>query len=555
MISGRREIGEIAYFTMEVGLESDMHTYSGGLGVLAGDTLRSFADLGVPAVGVTLLNKEGYCSQSLDGQGRQTDTSDEWNPEDFLERLSTTAAVEIEGEEVSIGVWKREVESTEGSFVPIFFLDTDMESNEEKFRDVTSSLYGGDDRYRLSQEIVLGIGGVRILDELGYQVEKYHLNESHSSLLALELLKRNDMNPDSVRDQCVFTTHTPVASAHDKFPYDLVEEVLGDYVSIETLKELSQEDGLHMTVLALNLSGYVNAVSKRHGEVSQEMFPEYSIDSITNGIHTEKWVSEAFGKIYDDQLPGWRRDPYKLKHAVRIPKEEIWQAHLSEKEKLIGAVNENTDVEMNSMVFTIGFARRAAPYKRADLFFYDTDRLIRMAKESGDFQVLFAGKAHPRGDKSKEMIEKVTSHIRELGDDIKMAYLEDYDMKWGALLTSGVDLWLNTPERGREACGTSGMKAALNGVPQLGTLDGWWIEGHLEGVTGWRIGGEPGEETDDAYGKDSADLYEKLEESIIPCFYADRKDWVQVMRNSIAFNASYFNSHRMVKEYLLNAYF
>lgn len=554
MIKIPQEFDTVAYFSMEIGLESDMRTYSGGLGVLAGDTLRTFADLNINAVGVTQINSKGYNRQVLDENGNQIDSPDEWNPEDFLERLPETTTVKIGGEDVKIGVWRREIESPEGFTVPILFLDTDLEENKERFRDITSRLYGDDRRYRLSQEIVLGIGGARILDELGYNIDKYHMNESHSSLLSLELLKKQDMDREKVKDLCVFTTHTPEGSAHDEFSYGLVEEVLGDFVSISELKELSQEESLHMSLLALNLSGYSNAVSKRHGEVSKQMFPEYSIDSITNGVHPPTWVSESFAEVYDEWVPGWRSDPYKLKHAVGIPEEEIWEAHLSEKEKLIDAVNNNSEVEMNDRVFTIGFARRAAPYKRADLIFQDTDRLVQIAKEKGDFQVIFAGKAHPQGEKSKEMIGRVTGHIRELKEDIKMTYLQGYDMDWGALLTAGVDLWLNTPERGREACGTSGMKAACNGVPQLSTLDGWWIEGHLEDVTGWKIGLEPEETPENAYQTDSKDLYEKLEEYIMPCFYADRKKWVRIMRNAIAFNASYYHTHRMVGEYLVNAY-
>lgn len=550
--------GKIAYFTMEIGLEPDMKTYSGGLGILAGDTMRSFADLEIPAVGVTQLNDKGYGSQELDEEGNQTYSTDEWNPKEFLELLDLRTTVKIENTNIKIRAWKREVESFRDYTVPVLFLDTNFDENEEKFRDITSRLYGGDQRYRFWQEIVLGIGGVRILKKLGYDIEKYHMNESHSSLLTLELLKNHDMDKETVKDLCVFTTHTPEGSAHDEFSYDLVKEVLGEYIPISVLKDLSKEDRLHMTILALNLSSYVNAVSKRHEEVSREMFPDYYIESITNGVHIPTWVSKSFQEIFDEHAPGWRKDPYKLKHAVRIPEDEIWEAHLEEKEKLIDQVNLEADKELNSRVFTVGFARRATPYKRADLLFRDKKKLLKIAREGGDFQVLFTGKAHPKGEASKEMISKIVSLIKEVSEDIKMAYLEDYDIEWAKLLTSGVDLWLNNPERGREACGTSGMKAACNGIPQLGTLDGWWIEGHLEDVTGWKIGLDPDEEIEEDENIneiDASDLYEKLDEYILPCFYADKKKWITIMKNAIAYNASYFNTHRMVREYVLNAYF
>ncbi|MFP4005977.1 MAG: alpha-glucan family phosphorylase [Candidatus Hadarchaeia archaeon] len=545
---------QIAYFTMEIALDNRMNTYSGGLGVLAGDTMRSFADLQIPTVGVTQINSEGYCDQKIDEGGKQIDSAESWNPSEFLEPLSSEISLKIGGEEVKVGGWKKTVEGENGYEIPMIFLDTNIEENSEKFKKITKRLYGGDQEYRLMQEVVLGIGGVRFLNELNYEVDIYHINESHSSLLALELLKNSDMDLEYVRDRCVFTTHTPEGSGHDKFSYDLVERVLGDYISIETLKEISREDNLHMTELALNLSGYINAVSKRHGEVSESMFPGYEIDAITNGVHIPRWVSDSFRAVYDEYLPGWRKDPFKLKHAIRIPDDEIWEAHLKEKDRLIDYVNDNAEVEMNDRVFTIGFARRAAPYKRADLIFHNPDRLVQIAKEVGDFQVLFAGKAHPQADMSKKIIKSVYNKTKDLKEDIKMAYLENYDLRLGALLTFGVDLWLNNPERGREACGTSGMKAACNGIPQLGTLDGWWIEGHIKDVTGWKIGLEPEEKADNADEVDSNDLYEKLEEKVIPRFYTNKKGWIKTMKSCISFNASYFNTHRMVREYFLNAY-
>lgn len=555
MASSENKTERVAYFTMEIGLESEMSTYSGGLGILAGDVVRSFADLETPAVCITQLNRKGYCKQKLNDEGDQIDSPDEWNHEKFLEKLPVRASVQVEGREVKVSAWRRYIEGDEGFTVPVIFLDTNLEENDERDRRITDRLYGGGQRYRLAQEIVLGIGGARILKELGYRIRKYHMNEGHSALLTLELLKEHDMNHDPVRELCAFTTHTPVAGGHDEFSYDLVKEVLGDLVPLETLKKLSSEDCLHMTILALNLSGYHNAVSKRHEEVSGDIFPDHSFDSITNGVHVPTWTSESFEEVYDEHLPGWRSNPSKLRHATRVPGPKLWEAHQKEKGKLIDLVNERKDIGMSEDILTLGFARRAAPYKRADLMFYDIEKLTKISEEAGDFQAIFAGISHPKVESGKELIREIYQYAEELRDRIKIAYLEDYDMNMGKIMTSGSDVWLNNPDRPREACGTSGMKAALNGVPQLATLDGWWIEGHLEGKTGWSIGPSPrqdGEEYSDE--EDAKNLYNKLENSVIPKFYEDRDGWIELMRNSISFNGAHFSSRRMVQEYISNAY-
>ncbi len=545
-----------AYFSMEIGIDPRMHTYSGGLGVLAGDTIKSFAKLEIPVVGITQLNKKGYCRQELDENGNQIDYSNEWGPDEFLEPISVDTKVKIEGKDVKLGVWKKEIKSPFSEFfVPIFFLDTDLPENEERYKDITDRLYLGDRRYRFFQEVVLGIGGFRVLRELGFNnIQKYHLNESHSSLLTLELLKENEWDLEKVRRLCTFTTHTPEKSGHDVFSYELVSDVLKDYISIPELKKLSKEESLDMTLLALAISGYANAVSKKHREISNKMFPDYQIDSITNGVYVPGWVSEEFENIYDRYLSGWRKVPYKLRQAVEIPKGEVWDAHQKEKEKLIDYVNSNTSQKMNEQTFTVGFARRATPYKRADLIFSDLDRLEEVAKTTGPFQIIFGGKAHPHDFGGKEIINEIFENKRKLENDIKVVYLENYEMDLAKLLTSGVDVWLNTPERGREACGTSGMKAACNGIPQLSTLDGWWIEGHIEDFTGWKIGPEPSEEVENSAERDSFDLYKKLKDVIIPCFYSEREKWTEIMLNSISVNASYFHTDRMVEEYVRNSY-
>jgi len=551
---------KIAYFSMEIGIDSRIPTYSGGLGVLAGDTLKSCADLKVPVVGITLLYKKGYYYQKLDERGNQIELPVQWTPSDFLELLPEKINVKIENRDVIVQAWQYNLESVDGrnTTVPILFLDTDISENSNYDRSLTDKLYGGDEKYRLAQEIILGIGGVHILRKLGYNsIKKYHMNEGHASLLVLELLRElkkqedSSLDFDAVRDMCVFTTHTPVPAGHDKFSYDLVKNVLGEFLPIDVLKMLAGEKNFNMTLLALNSSKYINGVAKKHGEVSREMFPNYSIDSITNGIHSYSWASESFRKLYDKYIPGWTKDPFTLRYTISIPKTEIWNVHLEAKKNLIDYVNKETNAGMDYETFTIGFARRASTYKRADLLFFDNHRLVNISK-IGKIQIIFAGKAHPKDIPGKEIIKKIFSHIHNLKTDIKIAYLEDYNIELGKMITSGVDLWLNTPLKPREASGTSGMKASLNGVPNFSVLDGWWIEGCIEGITGWSIGTKLAEENSDK--KDAEDLYAKLENIIIPMFYKYREQWLNIMQYSIAFNASFFNTHRMVHQYVLNAY-
>jgi len=550
----------IAYFSMEIGLDSRIPTYSGGLGILAGDTLRSFADLKVPVVAVTLLHGKGYFYQKLDATGSQTELPIQWTPSDFLELLPDKITVEIENRTVTVQAWQYNLKSVdENYFIPILFLDTDIPANTDYDRTLTDYLYGGDDKYRLAQEVVLGLGGVRMFRKLGYtDIKKYHMNEGHASLLILELLRENKRNEermfnfDVVRNLCVFTTHTPVPAGHDKFSYDLVRNTLGDFFPLDVLKTLGGEENFNMTLLALNLSEYINGVAKKHGEISREMFPGYPIDSITNGVHPYTWASESFRKLYNKHIPGWTKDPFTLRHIISIPETEMWNAHMEAKKKLIDYINKESNAGMDYETFTIGFARRASTYKRAGLLFFDVARLIDISRKTGKIQIVFAGKAHPKDIPGKELIKRIFEYIHKIKNDIKIVYLENYDMELGKMVTSGVNLWLNTPLRPKEASGTSGMKASLNGVPNFSILDGWWIEGCIEGVTGWSIGGKSIEENSSE--KDAQDLYKKLENIIIPMFYRDREQWLNIMRYCVAFNASFFNTHRMVHEYVLNAY-
>ena len=558
----------VAYFSMEIGIDEKIHTYSGGLGVLAGDTIRSAADLRVPMVAVTLLYRKGYFLQKLLPDGWQEEQPSPWAVEELLHEESRRVWVLVEGRTVHLRAWRYNVKGVGGFTVPIYFLDADLPENSEWDRNLTQSLYGGDEHYRLSQEVILGIGGVRMLRALGHEnIRSFHLNEGHAALLTLELLdeeakrgRRRSLSEDdveAVRKQCVFTTHTPVPAGHDKFHIDLARKVIGDRDDFFGLGGILYEGNiLNMTYLALNLSRYVNGVAQKHGEVSRLMFAGYTIEAITNGVHAATWVSEPFRGLFDRYIPLWRQDNFSLRYALSIPREEIWNAHMQAKKRLIGFVNRETGAGMDENTFTIGFARRATTYKRGDLLFQDMEQLRRISSEVGKIQVIYAGKAHPRDQGGKELIKRIFHAGQMLQDNINVAYLENYNMTLGGMITSGVDLWLNTPEPPMEASGTSGMKASLNGVPNLSVLDGWWIEGHIEGLTGWPIG-EPAHGKGDKrdHSLDAPSLYDKLEHAIVPLFYRDRVRFMDVMAYSIAINGSFFNTHRMVQEYVLNAYF
>jgi starch phosphorylase len=546
---------KIAYFSMEIGIDEHIPTYSGGLGVLAGDTLKSCADLNVPIVGLTLLSEKGYFYQEIDVDGNQIELPYNFNINDYLKVLPTKTHVTIEGRTVDIRIWYYSVLGAQGYIVPVFFLDTNLEENSPYDREITKYLYGGDDRYRLAQEIVLGIGGVRAIEALGYRtIDKYHMNEGHAALGTLELYDQLK-DVEKVREQCVFTTHTPVAAGHDQFDLPLARSMIGEILPESLLHEFTFENKLNMTRLALFFSHYVNGVAKKHGEVSRLMFPGYAIDSITNGVHTPTWVCEPFQRLFDKYLQGWHTDPYILRAAFSLDKAEIWAAHMEAKKKLIDFVNGRYNVGMNYDHFTIGFARRQTAYKRPELLISDPQRLTSIAEKAGPIQIIYAGKAHPKDGTGKESIKKIFVAMKTINGKVKIAYIHNYDIAIGKLMTAGVDLWLNTPRRPQEASGTSGMKAAHNGVPQLSTLDGWWIEGRVENITGWAIGTRKSNERESDDDSDRADLYNKLETWIIPKFYKDRDNWIRTMRSCIAINASFFNTNRMIEQYVLNAYF
>jgi len=551
----------IAYFSMEIALANDIPTYSGGLGVLAGDTIRTAADVELPMVAVTLVSRRGYFRQELSPEGDQIEHPDPWEPEANLKLLRAMVAVPMNGRDVWVRAWMYVHESHLTGRIPVILLDTDLASNDPGDRELTHYLYGGDQAYRLRQEVVLGIGGLRMLQALELEVIHYHMNEGHSALLAWELLRRyaypaEDLRPGEspydfprVRSMCTFTTHTPVEAGQDKFPYSLVEDTLDGLADLPVLRSLAGQDNLNMTRLALNLSEYINGVAKRHAEVSARMFPGYQVRAITNGVHPHTWTAAPFARLYDRHLVGWAHQPELLRRAVFLPDEEVRAAHREAKAALIERVQTQTGVTLDPERPIVGFARRMTAYKRPDLLFHDLQRLRSIASNQ-PFQLVLAGKAHPRDEAGKRLIRELHDHMAELADVLPMAFLPNYDMDCALALVSGVDVWLNTPLRPLEASGTSGMKAAFNGVPSLSVLDGWWVEGWIEGVTGWAVG----DSTEASNGNDAEDLYRQLEEAVLPCYYDHPEEWTAIMKNAVGLNASFFNTHRMMGRYATEAY-
>ncbi len=552
-----RKDRKIAYFSMEIGFDARIPNYAGGLGILAGDTLKSCADLRVPIVAVTLLSEQGFFRQELDENGNQTEHPEVWPKEELLEPLDEKVVVSISGRDVVVRGWVHRLEGCTGFEVPIIYLDTDLPTNSEEDRKITNQLYGGDKAHRIAQEVILGVAGYEMLEVLGYTgIEKYHLNEGHGSFMILEMLSDTKIHSHkdvpieqrydfaSVRKKVVFTTHTPVEAGHDHFDPQLVKSIISHSVEQELIDYLLYDGQVNMTHIALNTCDYVNGVAKKHAEISRKMFPRHAISAITNGVHSKTWVSPHLAKVYDKHISDWVKDPSSFRFAEIIPDGELWEGHMEAKRTLVDFVNRTCNADFSPDVFTLGFARRVTPYKRITLMFSDLDRLRSISKDIGKFQIVLAGKAHPNDDAGKDLIRQVFQIKKELAGVVDVVFIPNYNIDIAKMLVSGVDLWVNTPQPPMEASGTSGMKAAHNGVPQFSTLDGWWIEGCLEGMTGWSITSE-----------DATDFYAKLEENIIPTFYNDRPAWIKIMKNSIAFNASQFNTHRMIKDYVIHAYF
>ena len=542
-------MGAVGYFTAEIGLWSELHTYSGGLGVLAGDHVKSAADAEIPLVGVTLLYRKGYGRQHLDKNGIQTETYRDLDPAQHLQDAGMDISLPLDGGELWAKVWRADITGVSGHVVPVYFLDTFHPKNSEKHLDLGLTLYGGDDWVRIRQEYLLGIGGLRLLDKLGHEVDGLHLNEGHCTFALLEMLGKG-WSREELAKRVLFTTHTPVPAGHDRFEWDAVEEVLGDLLPSDA-KQLvidagDPEEGrrISMSHLAVALSGPVNAVSNLNAWVASSMFADQHIAPITNGVHHITWTSPMMGKLFDEQLPGWREDPTKLAHAGKIPTEELTEARGVARKVLRELVQTSTGVRLDKNRLTIGFARRFATYKRANLVFSDLERLREIGADK--IQFVFSGKAHPRDEGGKALIKSIFDSAKDLENEIPVAFLEDYSMATGLAMTGGVDIWLNNPIRPMEASGTSGMKAAMNGVPNCSILDGWWPEGCEHGVNGWAIG-EADDERDDV--RDAKNVLDVIENEVLPAWDEGDEKWCEIMRASIATSAR-FTGARMISDYL-----
>ncbi|GAB4383892.1 MAG: alpha-glucan family phosphorylase [Phycisphaerales bacterium] len=561
---------DIAYFSLEIGLESSIPTYSGGLGVLAGDTIKAAADIGLPMLAVTLLYREGYFQQELDPQGNQTEQPARWNPESMFTLMTPRITVPIDGRDVVVRAFRQNVVGVNGHVVPVYYLDTDFDENDEAARRIAYRLYAGDTDHRIRQECLLGIGGRRIIRAIGHDVGCFHMNEGHACFLTVDLLSeflckhqihqiRYDALAD-VRARCVFTTHTPIPAGHDRFAIERVRAIVGDHPVFHREDLYGESHVLNTTKLALNLSKFANGVARRHGQVSRDMFPGYQIESITNGIHASTWACQPMRDLFDQYVPEWRRRNDELRLVRRVPSDKLWNAHMQAKQELNAYITQHTDtqLQLDPDVFTIVFARRATEYKRMGLLLSDPRRLQRIAETVGPIQIVYAGKAHPHDGVGRDILRQVHETLRHLEGKVRGVFLPNYNIDLARRLVAGCDVWLNNPRPPLEASGTSGMKAAINGIPSLSTIDGWWIEGWVEGVTGWGIGSPDDDirvQKPESMDQRHADeLYDKLEHHVLPRFYNDRQAWINMMYSCIELNGSYFTTERMVREYAQRAY-
>lgn len=596
----------IAYFCAEFGLHASIPIYSGGLGILAGDHFKEGSDLGIPLVGIGLLYQKGYFRQRMGEHGEQHAIEEPFQPESTpLERVvgdgenGSHATVTLDGREVHIGVWRLHIGRSE-----IYLLDTDIEQNHPEDRVLSHQLYSGDQDMRIRQEIVLGIGGVRVLRSLDLAPDVWHANEGHAAFMLLERLR--EMVEDGVpveeaqsriAARTVFTTHTPVAAGHDAFPPDLVDRYFAEYMtklgldrdSFYALGSHPHDDGrFHMSALALRMSDYRNGVSEKHGEVARRMWADLwpsddpdltPIGHITNGVHVPTWIAPGFRDLFDRYLgPDWeilQDDPALWERALDLPDHLVWEAHQECKRRLFTVLRQRAqqrwmddESSANQVVasgtlldrdaLTIGFARRFATYKRSTLLFRDLDRLERLLTDPWrPVQLVFAGKAHPADVPGQQLLAEVYQRAMDSRFGGRIAFVEDYEMNVARDLVSGVDVWLNTPRPPMEASGTSGEKAAINGVPQLSTLDGWWAEGFTR-LNGWAINEAAGSETGaDVEARDVGDvesLYSIIEDEVRPLYYGRDVDgvprgWVRTMKHAIRTGGARFSARRMLKEY------
>ncbi len=596
----------IAYFSAEFGLHHSLPFYAGGLGFLAGDFLKECSDLGVPTVGVGFMYPEGYLHQKVSADGWQM------NESETLDRSHApicrvhdkdgqplTIKVPISERSIYFEVWKAQI-----GRVPLYLIDTDIDANDPWNRGISSRLYIGDSEQRLVQEIILGIGGTQILNALGIRHSVLHLNEGHSSFAILERIREKVEKglgyrdaSDQVRATTVFTTHTPVPAGHDVFPFALMDKYFESYIP---LLEMSRDEfyrlgmdprnpdaGFNMTAFALRMSAHRNAVSKKHGEVTRSMWHhlwpsvpenEVPISHITNGVHVPTWIDSRLSALFNRYLgPNWLADhdnPSIWQLVDDIPDAELWRVHRLQKMILIAMMQERarerwkehadpniimaSGIMFDPGTLTLGFARRFATYKRANLILQDMDRLKGILNNPNrPVQIVFAGKAHPADNAGKLLLQRVFNAARDPDIGGRVAFIEDYDEEIAQYLVHGVDVWLNNPQPPFEASGTSGMKAGINGVPHLSALDGWWIEGY-NGSNGWAFDGE-NEWSMASDAVDAEELYSILEKQIVPLYY-DKDEagvspaWVKIMKESIKSAAPLFSSRRMVKEYALKFY-
>ena len=542
-------MGNIGYFTAEIGLWSDLKTYSGGLGVLAGDHVKSAADAGIPLVGVTLLYREGYGTQQLDNLGNQTETFPNLDPNQHMTKTSIEFSLNLDNTQIKISVWKVEIEGISGHVVPVYFLDTFHEDNTPEHCSLSGRLYGGDDNTRIRQEYILGVGGVKLFDFIDEVLSGIHLNEGHCTFALLELLEKG-WTRQYLSDHTLFTTHTPVPAGHDRFDWDLVRQIIGDKLpqdAIELVKIAGDSENgnrCSMSHLAVGLCTSVNAVSKLNAEVASTMFANRVITPITNGVHHMTWTSDSMSTLFDKFIPGWKENPNLLQNANNLPNHELVKYREQARELLRNRVKNDTGVELFKDRLTIGFARRFATYKRANLVFHDLERLTNIGADK--IQFVFSGKAHPRDNGGKDLIRSIFESASNIESSIPVAFLEDYDMQIGLDMTSGVDIWLNNPIRPMEASGTSGMKAAMNGVPNCSILDGWWPEACIHGKNGWAIGSAEDDRNDI---RDANNLYNVIENEVLPVWESSIDNWANIMKSSIIASSN-FTGNRMIQDYL-----
>lgn len=543
----KKENKKVAYLSMEIALENDIKTFAGGLGVLAGDILRSASEKSFPMLGITLLNKNGYFKQIITPKNKQEERADKSNYSK-LELLPYKIYLKIGNDKVLVRSWLYNLVSGEGITIPVYLLDTDWPENREKHRRLCENLYDSDIRKKLKQAVILGRGGVKLLEKIGLdKISKIHLNEGHGALAAIELFLNSKKKSEKekvkeVRERLVFTTHTPVKEAHDVFFAEFLLKYQPDFPV--NLEGMIKDDQINFSEIALYFSSFINGVSIKHAKVSRKMFPKYKIKDITNGVNSLLWTCPEFKELFNKYTPGWEKKNSLLKNAEKIPLEEIKETHLKAKRNLIKLVEERNVIKLSEDVFTIVFARRFAPYKRPTLLLSDLKKLKEINKKVGKIQIVYAGKAHPNDVVGKTLISDAMKRMQEINKEIKIVFLENYDLEMAKILVSGADLWLNNPVPPNEASATSGMKAAHNGVPQLSTWDGWWPEGYFGGKTGWTI-----EEKDF-----KTNLYEILAEKIIPLYYNKEMEYYKICRQAISLNAPKFNTQRVVEDYIKKAY-